>query len=266
MIGLFQENGPCHFVNGASTPSLNQFSFNEYANMLYVDQPIGTGFSFGTDTVDTAATAAEQVWTFLQAFYAQFPQYESREFGLFTESYGGMYGPAFTSYFESQNAKAAGERIDLVALGINNGWFDAKIGYKAQIDFLANNTYHNFLTSTQAATFTNTYNSQCLPALQQCQSTNSDTTCSSALNTCSSRIEGPLQQAGNFDVYDVRATRNDPNPPETYATYLAQPAVQSKIGAQVKYQECPTAPFTKFEQSGDGKSSVSCLLSVMAAR
>lgn len=44
MIGLFQENGPCHFVNGASTPSLNPYSFNEFANMLYVDQPIGTGF------------------------------------------------------------------------------------------------------------------------------------------------------------------------------------------------------------------------------
>ena len=41
--GLFQENGPCHFVNGASTPSLNPYSFNTYANMLYVDQPIGTG-------------------------------------------------------------------------------------------------------------------------------------------------------------------------------------------------------------------------------
>ena len=32
MIGLFQENGPCNFVNGASTPSLNPYSFNNYAN------------------------------------------------------------------------------------------------------------------------------------------------------------------------------------------------------------------------------------------
>ena len=43
LIGLFQENGPCHFVNGETTPSLNPNSWNEYANMLYVDQPIGTG-------------------------------------------------------------------------------------------------------------------------------------------------------------------------------------------------------------------------------
>lgn len=86
MIGLFQENGPCHFVNGASTPSLNPYSFNTYANMLYVDQPIGTGFSYGTDDVTSTVTAAPYVWTLLQAFYAQFPQYESRNFGIFTES------------------------------------------------------------------------------------------------------------------------------------------------------------------------------------
>ena len=91
MIGLFQENGPCHFVNGASTPSLNPYSFNSYANMLYVDQPIGTGFSYGDDEVTSTVTAAPYVWTLLQAFYAQFPQYENRNFGIFTESYGGHY-------------------------------------------------------------------------------------------------------------------------------------------------------------------------------
>jgi carboxypeptidase C (cathepsin A) len=80
-------------VNGASTPSLNPYSFNEYANMLYIDQPIGTGFSYGTDPVTSTVTAAPYVWNLLQAFFAQFPQYENRDFGIFTESYGGHYGP-----------------------------------------------------------------------------------------------------------------------------------------------------------------------------
>jgi carboxypeptidase C (cathepsin A) len=39
MIGLFEENGPCQFYSGSSTPSLNPYSWNEYANMLYIDQP-----------------------------------------------------------------------------------------------------------------------------------------------------------------------------------------------------------------------------------
>ena len=92
MIGLFQEKGPCHFVGEDTEPSLNPDSWNNYANMLYFDQPIGVGFSYGTDDVSSSTEAAPYVWKLLQAFFAQFPQYENRDFGVFTESYGGHYG------------------------------------------------------------------------------------------------------------------------------------------------------------------------------
>jgi len=87
MIGLFQENGPCHFPVGgdANTPVLNPYSFNEIANMLYIDQPIGVGFSYGEGTVNNTETAAHYVWTLLQAFYEAFPEYEKREVVIFTE-------------------------------------------------------------------------------------------------------------------------------------------------------------------------------------
>jgi carboxypeptidase C (cathepsin A) len=34
MIGLFQENGPCTFNGGGSTPTLNPYSWNTFANMV----------------------------------------------------------------------------------------------------------------------------------------------------------------------------------------------------------------------------------------
>lgn len=85
MIGLFQEHGPCRFVNNETTPSLNPYSWNTYSNMIYIDQPIGVGFSYGNDAVNSTVTAAPFVWKLLQAFFAHFPEYESREFNLFTE-------------------------------------------------------------------------------------------------------------------------------------------------------------------------------------
>ncbi|OIW31437.1 carboxypeptidase-like protein S1 [Coniochaeta ligniaria NRRL 30616] len=269
MIGLFQENGPCHFVNGASTPSLNPYSFNTYANMLYVDQPIGTGFSYGTDDVTSTVTAAPFVWQFMQAFYAAFPQYENRDFGLFTESYGGHYGPEFASYFQSQNAKIAsgsvsGQTIDLVALGINNGWIDPVSQYKAYPDFAYNNTYKKLITASQYSSYISAYNSKCVPAMAKCTGlTGSNSACTSADNTCYSAVEGPIENANDFDVYDVRAPSNDPNPPETYVTYLQSSSVVKAIGAKSTYAECPNVPYQKISSTGDGPRSFLSTLSTV---
>jgi carboxypeptidase C (cathepsin A) len=245
--------------------------------MLYIDQPIGTGFSYGNDPVTSTVTATPYVWTFLQAFFAQFPQYESRDFGLFTESYGGHYGPGisparstfcitmliepeFASYFESQNAAIAngttkGENISLVALGINNGWYDPIIQYKAYIDFSYNNTYSPLISASQHTSYTNTYTSSCLPALKECSSTTgSNSACENAESTCYNDIEGPISNSGDFDVYDIREPSNDPYPPATYVSYLQSSDVMTAIGAQSNYSECPSAPYNKFSSTGDGSS------------
>jgi carboxypeptidase C (cathepsin A) len=98
--------------------------------MLYVDQPIGTGFSYGVNNADSTVEAAKNMWTFLQSLYAAFLECKGCEFGLFSESYGGCYGPAFVDHFQGQNAvidagKIMGDRINVVALGINNAWVDS---------------------------------------------------------------------------------------------------------------------------------------------
>jgi carboxypeptidase C (cathepsin A) len=246
--------------------------------MLYVDQPIGVGFSYGTDDVDSTVTAAPYVWTLIQAFFAQFPQYESRDFGLFTESYGGHYGPGtslsstvelealltgleFASYFESQNnaidgGSVKGEKIDLVALAINNGWYDPVLQYKAYVDFSYNNTYKPLISESDYNSYTDTYNNDCLPALKKCTATSGDNSdCTNADSTCANGIQGPISQSGDWDVYDIRQPSNDPYPPETYATYLTSSAVVKAIGAKSSYTECPNGPYSKFSSTGDGMPS-----------
>ena len=50
MIGLFQENGPC-FVNvDSNSTTLNEFAWNREVNMLFIDQPVQTGFSYDSLT------------------------------------------------------------------------------------------------------------------------------------------------------------------------------------------------------------------------
>jgi carboxypeptidase C (cathepsin A) len=99
MIGLFQELGPCRIKNDSSGVVLNNFSWNTNSNFLFIDQPVGVGFSHGTLDVGTSQEAADDVWTFMQIFLSdsRFSNLVSRPLAIWTESYGGHYGPTFAA-------------------------------------------------------------------------------------------------------------------------------------------------------------------------
>ncbi|PWY90212.1 putative carboxypeptidase S1 [Aspergillus heteromorphus CBS 117.55] len=260
MIGLFQENGPCRFVHNETTPSLNPYSWNNHSNMLYIDQPIGVGFSFGNDPVDSTVSAAPYVWKLLQAFYTHFPEYESREFHLFTESYGGHYGPAFAKYIQAQNRAIAsqtltGEPIQLVSLGINNGWFDSSTQEYSYITYSLLNSYRALINVTAAVDYGANYRRYCSPALDNCTASATDEACREADAICAAVVDDPLVASGDFDVYDIRRPADDPDPPSTYSVYLHNQTVRNAIGARSTYQECPQGVFDKFAYTGDNARS-----------
>jgi carboxypeptidase C (cathepsin A) len=135
--------------------------------------------------------------------------------------------------------------------GLGTRQFDPTLQYKAYITYSLSNPYRSLITSSQANSYTNSYNQKCFPALNTCISSGTNKICENADNTCYDDIEGPISE-GNFDVYDLRAPANDPFPPETYVSYLQQSSIQTQIGAQQEYQECPDAPYEKFVSTGDG--------------
>lgn len=149
-----------------------------------------------------------------------------------------------------------GQNINLIALGVNNAWIDPQLQYQSHIDYALNNTYNQIISPSQASSYRSAYASKCAPALAKCTGlTGNDAACSKAQNVCSNTIEGPISQAKDFDVYDVRQPSNDPFPPSTYATYLNSASVRTAIGAQSTYQQCPDGPFQKFSSTGDNSRS-----------
>lgn len=249
MQAVFREDGPCEFIGDATEPTLNNNSWNSVANMLYIDQPIGVGFSYGTNVVNSTWTSAPYVWNLLQAFFSEFPQYESRDFAIFTESYGGMYGPEFSHYIQQQNqaienGTISGTQIDLVALGINNGWFDEVINEQAYIDFSLENKYKQLINSTYAAELQVELDQVCAPAVQNCTLLQTDAACAAAEDACSIS-SGVEAVAPTFYTYDVRAnSSSDPGqPPANYRTYLYRSDIQAAIGARQNYTQCISSGF-----------------------
>jgi carboxypeptidase C (cathepsin A) len=88
MLGLFHANGPCRITNDSSGVTLNPYSWNNISNIMYIDQPIGTGFSYGNTSVGTSQQAAADVWSFLQIFFAdsRFSKYQSNPLAIWAES------------------------------------------------------------------------------------------------------------------------------------------------------------------------------------
>ena len=59
----------------------NEGSWDEFANLLFVDNPVGTGFSYvNTDSyVHELTEMADQMVIFLEKFFQLFPEYEDND-------------------------------------------------------------------------------------------------------------------------------------------------------------------------------------------
>lgn len=125
MFGLFMENGP-FIVTANKTLELRKYSWNKSHNLLYIDNPVGTGFSF-TDNDKGYATnetdVGRDVHTALVQFFKLFPELQGNDFYVTGESYAGKYVPAVSHAIKDYNIKAE-TKINLKGLAIGNGLTD----------------------------------------------------------------------------------------------------------------------------------------------
>ncbi|WKX93684.1 hypothetical protein Q1695_011165 [Nippostrongylus brasiliensis] len=93
--GLIEELGPFKVKDYGSTVYANEYSWNLFANVLFLESPSGVGYSFNTNgNVSTNDDdTAEHNYQALVDFLRKFPEYLGRDTYITGESYGGVYLP-----------------------------------------------------------------------------------------------------------------------------------------------------------------------------
>ncbi|KZV47203.1 serine carboxypeptidase-like [Dorcoceras hygrometricum] len=200
-LALFYENGPFHITSNLSL-TWNDFGWDKVSNIIYVDQPIGTGFSYSSDDSDTRHSeegVANDLYEFLQEFFKGHPQFAGNDFYITGESYAGHYIPALAYRINQGNKNKEGITINLKGMAIGNGFTNPEIQYQAYTDFALDN---KLLTQDE-------YN-MLKPAVLQCVEESKlcgpdgGIKCEVAYGDCNRLFNQILEKNMGINVYDIR--------------------------------------------------------------
>lgn len=103
LLGAFTEQGP-FWPQADGNLADNEYAWNRAANMIFVEQPCGVGYSYSSAN-DTKAdytydddAAAKDFFGLIEGWQERFPEYADNDLYLTSESYGGHYLPTLSKY------------------------------------------------------------------------------------------------------------------------------------------------------------------------
>lgn len=252
MTGLFFELGPSSINGTTLTPVSNPYSWNSNASVIFLEQPVGVGYSYAEkSTVSSTKQAAEDVYAFLQLFFAKFITFASNDFHIAGESYAGHYIPNIASVIANKEDKF----FSLTSVMIGNGITDALIQYYYYIPMACNATesgYKQLIPDDECEDLEKMY-PRCAALINTCYRSQTALTCLPANLYCE-RMMTPFEKTG-LNYYDIRKPcLGDGCYPQMSAIdeYLNKPEVMSALGSEVKsYVGCDNQVFRNFILSGD---------------
>lgn len=103
MFGNFLEMGPMRITrpNGGADNndflvSLDPDNWSTLGHFMVIDQPVGTGFSWGEPLLTNMEETANEWVYYLTQVFAMYPEFVGKDLFFTGESYGGKYLPAYS--------------------------------------------------------------------------------------------------------------------------------------------------------------------------
>jgi cathepsin A (carboxypeptidase C) len=136
MDALFYEHGPLLVSEDGAQLVENPYTWTKLANVLYLEAPVGVGYSYSEDPADMQkltddSTAADNLQA-LKEFFKGFPELKKNPFYVTGESYGGVYVPTLSlKIFQDASVD-----WNMKGFAVGNGVFDWKLMQQSHIPFL----------------------------------------------------------------------------------------------------------------------------------
>jgi carboxypeptidase C (cathepsin A) len=233
-LAVFFENGPWNINPDDLSVSETKHGWDVHHHMIFVDQPVNTGFSYSDDDRDRCydeECVSNDMLDFLQEFFKSVPKLQGRKFFVTGESFAGHYVPAVASHiFHATQSGEAQPPINLQGLAIGNGLTDPAIQYGAYSDYALQNKLigplmHSNLKLLYPA---------CKFALELCDTLSWDFECILAVQFCQMTQFAPIMMENfQMNVYDIRKECEGAlcySEFEVLDRYLNQPSVRKALG------------------------------------
>ncbi|KAL1103284.1 hypothetical protein V6Z11_D05G428200 [Gossypium hirsutum] len=134
----FGSVGPFIVTRDAHGLQTNFISWNKVSNLLFIDSPIGSGWSYSNTSSDYNNgddSTNKILLTFMQKWYEKYPFFKSKDLYLAGSSFAGHFVPNLANALLDDNKQSKQSKFNLKGLVLGNPMLRKKLDDLAKIDF-----------------------------------------------------------------------------------------------------------------------------------
>lgn len=136
LIGFMTEQGPFR-PDESGNINPNEYAWNKVANMVFLEQPVGVGFSYSDNKDDYSIgddQAAKDNLATIRGFLIRFPQFAKSPLYITSESYGGHYMPTLADAIINYNDATDINKLNFMGFAVGNPYTDYYSGVGAEME------------------------------------------------------------------------------------------------------------------------------------
>ncbi|KAJ3675681.1 hypothetical protein LUZ60_004723 [Juncus effusus] len=152
----------------------NPFSWTKINNVLFVDAPVGTGYSYAEgeeDILSNDSNTVSDLYDFLKKWYSEFPEFLSNPLYLAGCSYSGVHVPLLAQEIVNSNEASDGMTINLKGYSLGNPAIDVHyennyiVQFAHRMGLISDKQFHDLATTCGEVYWNNT-DPNCLKRLE----------------------------------------------------------------------------------------------------